>query len=546
MCGTANPPHMTAVSHIPFTNFSIRIPALLILLLITALTPSGTVADGNENERPNVILILCDDMGFSDLGCYGSSIDTPNLDALANNGVRFTDFHNNAKCSETRATLMTGLWHQQTRNLKSPNHTTLARLAQSAGYETAMVGKWHLNGNPIQHGFSKYFGFLSGTINFFTGTEWNSGKNNLYLGESPTQAGPDFYSTDAFTDYAIQFTREMIQSSPDKPFFLYLAYNAPHFPLQAKPQDIRKYRGHFDEGWDVLRNRRFRKMLELGLIDANWKLPDRDRQVESWDRLNPAEKAFLLPMMEVYAAMIDCLDQNIGKLVNHLAEIDRLDNTLIIFLSDNGACPYQRLKNDTLIPGGPESQIAYDARWANLCNTPLRLYKQYAHHGGTQTPMIVHWPQGIEGKFNGSISRSTGHIVDIMPTLAEVFRADYPAADGILPMEGRSLLKAFRNPEETVDGHSYFWDFNAHHAVRTGQWKLVAERSKEWELYNLSLDRTEISNIANSHPDIVQRLSSLYDKWATSVGAMPHSKSRQLSPSSQSQIFDLKSILHQE
>jgi len=364
----------------------------VVWILAGLFNAQHVVAD----DRPNIVVILCDDMGFSDIGCYGSEINTPHLDRLAANGLRFTDFHNNAKCSQTRASLLTGLWHQQSNDLKKPGHVTMAEVLRTAGYNTLMSGKWHLAATPRDRGFERYFGFLGGAINFYTGRDWGNGKNLMRLEREVFNAPQGFYSTDAFTDYAIEFVDDALKT--DRPFFLYLAHNAPHFPLHALPEDIAKYRGKYSDGWDIIRERRFRRLQELGIIDDTWRLSNRDPKVEAWKDLTPEQMKFLEPMMEVYAAMVDRLDQNIGRLVEHLQNRKQFDNTLILFMSDNGACPYQRLKHGVLVPGPATSDIAYDARWANMCNTPLRLYKQYAHEGGSSTPMIAHWPKGIRAK----------------------------------------------------------------------------------------------------------------------------------------------------
>ncbi|MCR9291596.1 MAG: arylsulfatase [bacterium] len=502
---------------------------------------------GFSADRPNIVVIVCDDMGFSDLGCYGGEIATPNLDRLAAQGLRFTDFHNNAKCSETRASLLTGLWHQQSDNLKQPGNVTLAEVLSSAGYSTFMSGKWHVAGLPNDRGFDRYFGFLSGCINFFTGedwgsgTQWGTGENLMRLDREPFEPQAGFYSTDAFTDFALQFL-----DSRDKarPFFLYLAHNAPHFPLQAPAEDIAKYKGHYSDGWDIIRQRRIQKLRELGIADASWQLSDRDPNVEAWSELSPDEKQFLEPMMEVYAAMVDRLDQNIGRLVEYLREQDELQNTLILFFSDNGACPYQRLRNDLLVPGSAESDIAYDARWANMCNAPLRLYKQYAHHGGTLTPMIAHWPNGI--RTPGRLCRFPSHIVDIMPTLVELAATDYPTQLGeqqIKPMEGQSLVPALQG-SASARSKPIFWEFSGNHAIRDADWKLVAERSKDWELYDLAADRAETHDLASQYPERVQELAKRYDEWASRAGAKTHAKCLKAKPSTQSQLFDLDAILH--
>lgn len=529
-----------------------RLHRILLYLLIASVVHVGThlgeQVNANEpsKQRPNIIVIVADDMGFSDLGCYGGEIDTPHLDRLAIGGVRLVDFHNNAKCSETRASLLTGLWHHQSKNLSKPGHVTIAEVLRDAGYSTMMSGKWHLHGTPKQRGFDRFFGFLSGAINFFTGSDWQTGENLMRLDDEAFVPDEDFYSTDAFTDHAIKFLDEARQS--DKPYFLYLAHNAPHFPLHALPEDIAKYRGRFDAGWDKLRESRFAHMKKMGLIDSSWKLSGRDPKVESWEQMSASEKSFLLPMIEVYAAMVDRLDQNIGRLISDLESNGELDNTFIVFFSDNGACPYQRLRSDQRAPGTVDSDIAYDARWANFCNTPLRLYKQYAHHGGTLTPMIAHWPAGINRP--GSVSRAPGHIVDIMPTCVELAAADYPVrrdGDKIRPMEGSSLISAVvgntSGPDKTVREKPIYWEFSGNHAIRDGDWKLVAARGEEWELYHVAEDPCETADLASQQLDLVQKLAGKYDQWAKRVSAKQHSKASKMKPSGQSQLFDLDEIL---
>lgn len=513
---------------------------LLTLTLVVVFSPACTNAAA---PRPNIVIIVCDDMGFSDLGCFGSEIETPYLDALAANGLRFTDFHNNAKCSETRASLLTGLWHQQSKNLKQPGHVTVAEVLKSAGYSTMMSGKWHVAGIPPDRGFDRYFGFLSGAINFFTGVDWGNGQNLMRLDRDVYQAPADFYSTNAFTDYAIEFVDEALQK--DQPFFLYLAHNAPHFPLHALPDDIAKYRGRYKVGWDIIRKRRYARLRELGIIDSTWRLSDRDPKVEPWSQMTAEQTEFLEPMMEVYAAMVDRLDQNIGRLVKHLKQQGELDDTLILFFSDNGACPYQRLRTDVRTPGAADSDIAYDARWANMCNTPLRLYKQYAHEGGSATPLIAHWPAGIKSR--GKLNGFTSHLVDLMPTVVQLAGADYPTSFGghdILPMEGESLVPALQG---TVTSRSrpLFWEFSGNHAIRAGNWKLVAERSKDWELYDLAADRSETNNLADEQPGRVKKLAAAYDAWAKRANGKTHKQSRAMKPSSQSQLFDLPKLLKQ-
>lgn len=521
-------------------------PSTLRLLLLLTATWTGQGSALAKDTRPNIVLIMCDDMGFSDLSCYGSEIPTPHLDSLAARGLRFTDFHNNAKCSETRASLMTGLWHHQSNHLKLPGHVTLAEVLRRAGYRTYMSGKWHLDSTPPERGFDRYFGFLSGAINFFTGMDWQVDENLMRLDGNVYQPPSDFYSTNAFTDFAIDFLKSEKENSDrsEKPFFLYLAHNAPHFPLHALPEDIERFSGAYDQGWDAIRKSRYQRLLELGIIDESWPLSERDPKVEPWNELTKKEQDFLAPMMEVYAAMVHRLDQNIGRLTRFLESTGQLDNTLILFLSDNGACPYERLRTAVKKPGAVESDIAYDARWANMCNTPLRLYKQYAHQGGTLTPMIAHWPAGIESR--GGLCSFPAHLVDIMPTLAELANADYPTeykGQKIHPMEGTSLVSVLRGNKRVKREQPIFWEFSGNHAVRSGEWKLVAERGKPWELYHLSKDRSETTNLADQNPDIANNLAKTYEQWSERVGARSHAQSMKMKPSKQSQLFDLKMIL---
>jgi len=478
-------------------------------------------------------------MGWSDLGCYGGEIETPNIDRLAAQGLRFRQFYNTAKCGPTRASLLTGLyWQKAGRNIK-PDRLTFGQAMRTAGYATFAVGKWHLGGNPVDRGFDRYFGHLNGATNFFKGDD--SFRLDKEKFDVPDEG---FYTTDAFTDYAIEFLEE--DDDPTRPFFLYLAYNAPHFPLHALPEDIAKYEQSYDAGWDAIRQQRFERLRTSGIADASWRLSPRDPIVEPWQSLTKTQREFLLPMMSVYAAMVDRMDQNIGRLVAHLRRQGKLENTLILFLSDNGACPYQRLRTPSIPPGPKESGIAYDARWAHLCNTPLRLYKQYAHEGGTATPMISHWPAGIQRP--GSVVRATGHIVDLMPTVIELAEAEYPRrrnGQRVLPSEGVSLAGLLRG-EPMPKRPPIYWEFKGHHAVRDGKWKLVAERSKDWELYDLSTDRCEMSNLATDDSHQVQRLAAMYDAWARRVGAKTHAQSRSLQPNRQSQLFDMTMLAPRE
>jgi len=352
-------------------------------LLLSSLSPNITSA--KPNSKPNIVLVMVDDMGFSDLGCYGGEIQSPNLDRIAQQGLRFTQFYNTAKCAPTRAALLTGCYHREVGTGKLLNCMTLAQALKRTGYTTLMTGKWHLTSNPIHKGFDRYFGHLSGSTNYFTGN------NTFRLNDQPFQVPKKgFYTTDANTEYAIRFLREANTKTPDKPFFLYIAYNAPHYPLQAWPEDIEKYRGKFLEGWDKLREKRYQRLLQLGLIKAKWKLAPRDKTVRPWSELSEKEKKQEDLTMAVYAAMIDRVDQNLGKLMTELKKQGKAENTLFLFLSDNGGCPFQRTKTWDIPPGPAESYWTYHKGWAQVSNTPFRLYKQNQHEGGISTPLIAH------------------------------------------------------------------------------------------------------------------------------------------------------------
>jgi arylsulfatase len=515
----------------------IAVPRILIILIILCMIRlNGQAGEAEAGEQPNIVLILADDMGYSDIGCYGGEIHTPNLDQLAEEGLRFTQFYNTAKSAPTRAALLTGLHHQQSELLTHPsNHVTMAEVLQSAGYTTMMCGKWHLGqwrqkkGTPVDRGFQHFFGFLGGAINFFTGEDFGTGKNYMRLNEQTYEVPDDFYSTDAFTDYALQFLEKR---QKNKPFFLYMAHNAPHFPLQVPQEEIDEYRGKYSIGWDKLRKRRYRRLKRMELIDPRWELSERDPMVPPWSSLNEEEKKEEQLLMATYAGMIDRMDQQIGRLMDYLEENGIKDNTIVMFLSDNGGCPYDFNRTPNLPPGPANSYRTYDSEWANASNTPFRLYKQWIHEGGISTPMIVRWPEVIEP---GSITRKPAQLIDIMPTLLEAAQAPYPESyDGnnILPMEGKSLLPLFR-------GHSFqprepmFWEFAGSRAVRKGRWKLVAERGKPWELYNIENDRTENQNLVDEHPDLVNNLEKLYNDWAKRVGAPVNEKAEEMAPNKQ-------------
>jgi len=501
-------------------------------------------------KRPNIILIMADDMGYSDIGCYGGEIHTPNLDGLAAGGVRFTQFYNTARCCPTRASLMTGLYQHQAgvghmmndrgydsyRGDLNNRCVTIAEVLKTAGYSTYMSGKWHVTKSirpdgdkhnwPRQRGFDRFFGTIHGAGSFY---DPNS------LTRDNTQIVPDsddFYYTNAISDNAAKFIRE---HSADNPFFMYVPYTAPHWPMHALPQDIAKYKGRYAQGWDALRAERHKRMIEMGIVKSKWKITDRDSGVPPWDEAE--NKSWFQRRMEVYAAMVDCLDQGVGRIVSELKRTGNFGNTLIFFLADNGGCaeeygsrspvkpdpsepvvlkPMGRDELQTrmqpavtrdgrpvrtgygVMPGPADTYIAYGRPWANASNTPFRLYKHWVHEGGISTPLIAHWPSRIKAR--GKLRAQSGHLVDIMATCVDIAGAKYPSeyeGNRIIPMEGRSLVPAFDN--KPIEREAIYWE----------------------ELYDLEADRTELNDLAQEYPQRVEQLKAMYESWAARCGVQP-------------------------
>ncbi len=457
---------------------------------------------------------MVDDLGFSDLGSYGGEIETPILDRLAENGLRFREFYNTAKCAQSRASLLSGrYWPEVTFIGEEKNSLTVAEVLKAAGYTTLMSGKWHLQGEPVDQGFERYFGHLSGAVNFFTGVD-TRGKMRWRLNADEFEVPETgFYATDAMTDYAIRFLDEMVE--PDKPFFLYLAYNAPHYPLQAKQEDVEKYMGRYDEGWEPIRKARYANLIQLGLVDPDDPLPPRPDEVPAWETLDESTRAEHGLTMATFAGMVDCLDQNIGRLVDHLERMGRWENTLFIFLSDNGGCPFQRTREATrtegYMPWDSRSFYTYDEGWAHVSNTPFRYFKQDQHEGGISTPLIVHWPVGIEQP--GRLVHQPGHLVDIAPTLYSVAGAEYPQSDpgGQLgELRGLNLAPLFYG--ESSLGPRLLWQyFSKNRGLRYGDWKLsMLKEIGEWELYHIPSDRTETENLIHVYPEKARVLKELF------------------------------------
>jgi arylsulfatase len=508
--------------------------------VILALGPGGAGA-ASAAQRPNLAVILVDDMGFSDISCYGSEIPTPNLDKLASQGLRFTQFYNTGRCCPTRAALLGGLYSHQAgvghmvSDRKQPGYrgdlnescVTIAEVLRGAGYRTLMAGKWHVTkfvqatnetektNWPRQRGFDHYFGIIQGSANYFRPKPLT--RENEII-EAPADG---FYTTDAFVDNAIKF---LDAGDASKPFFLYLAFNAPHYPLMAPADEIAKFRGKYKIGWDKLREQRRARQIELGIVDKAWALSPRPPEVKAWDTLTPDEQDRFDHIMAIYAAVVAHIDTAVGRLVEALRQRGALDNTLIFFLSDNGgnaeSGPNGRYEGQS--PGSADSTIYCGQSWATLENTPFRRYKHYNHEGGIATPLLAHWPARITG--GGQLRTQPGHLIDIMPTCVELAGATYPKefkGKPILQMEGRSLVPAFDN--QPIQRDALFWEHEGNAAVRVGDWKLVRlGRNGPWELYDLKADRTELHDLALAQPERAKELAAKWDAWAERAQVKPY------------------------
>lgn len=475
-----------------------------------------------SSDRPNIVLILTDDLGYSDLGCYGSEIETPHLDRLADRGLRFSQFYNTAKCHSSRVSLLTGQYCIAAGDVALTHAVTAAEALREGGYFTAMTGKWHLNGQPTDFGFDRFFGHLRGSCNYFLGND------SFRLNGQPwpvPQSG--FYTTVANVDFALQFLDQARQTN--RPWFLYVAFNAPHEPLQALPDDYEKYNGRYAAGWDVIRAGRVEKQKRIGLLPADLQESPRPEHVPAWDTMQPWRKTYEEKRMTTLAAMIDRVDQEIGRLLADLSSNGELDNTMILFVSDNGACPYDRvapkLGIDSTNGGGsfPDS-----TGWAWARNSPFRFYKQNQFEGGISTPAIVHWPGGLKTAA-GSIVDQPAHLIDVMPTVADITGCDIPdfwPGRDLRPMSGTSLKPIFDGGSIDDDRPIHLL-FSADRGLRQGDWKAVSFKGKSWELYHLSEDRTELNDVAQTHPD---RLDAMIKTWTTMTQDVLHAPAKTHSP----------------
>lgn len=488
--------------------------------------------------RPNIVLIMCDDMGWSDIGCYGGEVQTPNLDRLAAEGMRFTQFYNNGKCTTTRASILTGLYPRREKKdqLLRKDMLTIGEAMKLAGYQTSLSGKWHLGSkresHPYYRGFDEFYGLLDGCCNCFEPTKrdppYKGGRVRKFAhnDQAITSFPEDFYTTDAFTDHAIECIEKF--SKARKPFLAHLTYTAPHYPLHAKPADIAKYRGKYREigGWEKLRSQRFARLKELGIAQDNWKLSGTDENAYDWETANHDHEDL---RMAVYAAMIDSMDQNIGRILDTLEKENVLDNTLILFLSDNGGCAEEPGGRDPkIIPGPKEFYAAVGPAWGWAQNAPFRKHKSNTCEGGILTPCIAWWPGKIKA---GQLTRQPAHIIDIMPTFLELATAEYPGefqGNQILPVEGKSiqpiLLGQQRQPHAQMA-----WEWGRNRAIREGDWKAVwqykgKQKKGHWALYDLASDRCETKDLAKEHSQLTLRLAKDWFQWAKKTGLKVNKK----------------------
>lgn len=501
-------------------------------------------------EPPNILLIVADDMGYSDLGCYGGEIETPHIDALAKNGLRFTNYYVNNMCWPTRASMMTSLYPKTALPKKGSaagglhsDSATLPETLRTAGYTTFMSGKWHLSdpekpdgpNSPHHRGFDHFYGTIHGASDFFAPADLQlDGKSMTHEWKN----NPEYYYTDAITDYALKFLHggrtKNEELGTNTPFFLYVTYTAAHWPLHAKPEDIAHYKGRYALGWDKLREQRHARMKEIGVVKPSWELSPRHSNVPAWE--GATNKEWQQRRMEVYAAQITCMDRNIGRIIKYLKETGAFDNTLILYQHDNGGCHVEYTTTRTgswtrsfttdgkkqpikpgnipgLMPGPQATFQSYGYGWANASNTPFRLFKQHDHEGGTRSPLVVSWPTGIDRAIVGNVTHEVCHVIDIMPTLLDV------AGPGWLqqkrfPFEGRSILPILEGTSEKMKSYdALFWSHSRGKAARVGDWKLVSAEKRPWELYNLAEDGTELHDLAAKMPEKVIELEKHHADW---------------------------------
>lgn len=548
----------------------------LASLALALLTPALHAA---APQQPNIILIMADDMGFSDIGCYGGEIQTPNLDRLAQGGVRLGQFYNTGRCCPTRASLLTGLYPHQAgigHMMEDRGHpgyrgdlndrcVTIAQVMRPAGYRTYAVGKWHVTKHavpegpkhnwPLHRGFDRFYGTITGAGSFYDPGTLTRDDAMISPFADPEYKPERYYYTEAISDHAVRFIDEHAKAQKDKPFFMYVAFTAAHWPMHALEEDIAKYKGRYDAGYESVRQARLQRLKEMGLAAKDAELSP---TAGDWSEVK--DRTWEARCMEVYAAMIDRMDQGIGRVVGSLEKNGLLENTLILFLQDNGGCQepigrqaappaanektYPVIAQDAIrleiipkqtrdgkavkqgqgiLPGGPDTYIAYGEAWANVSNTPHREYKHFVHEGGISTPLIAHWPAGIPAAQRGSIQKNQpGHLIDLMATCVDAAGAAYPAELGgkpVQPMEGTSLVPLFQG--KALAGRTLFWEHEGNRACRQGPWKLVAKAGQPWELYNIEADRAELHDQAAAAPERVKEMAAAWEAWAGRASVLP-------------------------
>ncbi|MEA5403807.1 arylsulfatase [Arcicella sp. DC2W] len=524
------------------------------LLLGLSLSIPNTFA---QTKKPNIILVMVDDMGYSDLGAYGSEINTPNIDKLAFEGIRLKEFYNNSICAPTRASLITGQYPHKAgvgyfdvnlglapyQGFLNKESLTFGEVLKTAGYNTFLSGKWHVGKDksvwPTQRGFDQFYGILGGGANYFDAEDIPLGKPYpVALIENNQQIHPksnSYYFTDEVTNHAIKFISE--PTNQEKPFFLYLAYTAPHWPLQALPEDIAKYKGKYNAGWDALRKKRLEKLKALGLLDEKQSIAEKDAEIPDWDNLTYDEKQLWKAKMEVYAAMLDRVDQGIGKLLTTLKELKQDENTLIVFISDNGA-PAEDVAHwgdkvgKNAGPVGTSGSFESQGKnWSFLSNSPFRSFKSFAFEGGISSPFIAWFPKKIKA---GNINKGTAHLIDLAPTFYELAEAKYPETFNGLktnPLPGKSLTNLLFENKELQREEGIFWERAGNRAVRKGKWKLVSiYPSYQWQLFDIEKDRGETQNVASKFPLVVDALSNDYFKWAAQNGVVDYDTIKPATP----------------
>lgn len=513
-------------------------------------------------KKPNVMLILCDDMGFSDIGCYGGEVRTPNLDMLGEQGLKFTQFYTTPRCSPSRASILTGLYpHQTGVGVLTENQLpdgyegnlnqeciTIAEALKTSNYTNYMVGKWHVSNDwfedksnwPLQRGFDRFYGIIAGSANYYNPVTLTRDNENI---EHEAASDPRYYFTDAISENAASFVHEHASKGDGSPFFMYVAYTAPHWPLHAWQDDIDQYRNRFSKGWDTLREERMQRLIDIGIIDSHWAISPREPSQPSWEDIS--DKEWEQRRMEVYAAQIDRMDQGIGSILDALKSEDMFDNTLILFLADNGGCAEDLKPNEPAIlreqlgrkytkdgkkvkignyrgvmPGGEDTYQSYAQTWANLSNTPFRYYKHWTHEGGISTPFIAHWPEGIEAK--GELRKTPSQIIDIMPTIMQISGTSFPTEKNGKPtfsLEGVSLTSRFE--KDSLKNRMIFWEHEGNCAVRDGKWKLVKKYAEPWELYDMEEDRTELHDLSSAHRERTDAMISAWKDWAERCKVIP-------------------------